>query len=96
MGPSTKWVRVASPRQGKSATVEDKWRQHIVDALETANTEWHAMQTQLEGVRHAWEAANIKLCLIGGQLRGINQGLGYLARMAWKRYTMTRRGLAGG
>jgi hypothetical protein len=48
------------------------WRQGIVDALEIVNAERHAMQTQLEGVCLAWEAANIELCLIRGQLVGLN------------------------
>ena len=52
------------------------------------------MQTQLEGVRQAWEVANIELCSIRGQLRGINRGLKYLAGMAWKRYVVTQGGLA--
>ena len=95
-GPSTKRVRVTSPSQGKSATVEDDWRQCVVDTLEITNTEWHAMQTQLKGVHQVWEAANIELCSIRGQLRGINWELEYLARMVWKRYMATQGGLVSG
>ena len=76
--------------------MEDEWRQCVVDALEIANAEWHAIRTQLEGVFQAWEAANIELCSIGGQLGGINRGLKYLAGMAWKKYMAKRGGLASG
>jgi len=48
------------------------------------------MWAQLKGVRQAWEAANIKLFSIGGQLGGLNRGLEYLTRMVWKRYTVTQ------
>ena len=61
-----------------------------MDALEIANMERHMMRTWLEGVRQAWEAVNIELRSIGSQLRGINQGLEYLTRMAWKRYAVTQ------
>ena len=52
------------------------------------------MRTQLEGVHQAWEATNIELRSIGGQLGGISQELEYLAGMAWKRYTVTWGSLA--
>ena len=89
MGPSLKQVRATLLKQGKSVDIKDEWRQCIVDALEILNAEQHVMQTQLEGVHQAWEAVNVKLHSIGGQLRGISWGLEYLARMAWKRYTVT-------
>ena len=76
--------------------VEDEWRQHIVNVLEIANAEWHVMRTQLEGVHQAWEVTNIELRSIGGQLGGINWGLEYLARMVWKRYAASQRGLESG
>ena len=88
-----KWVRAASLKQGESADIKDEWRQRIVDALEILNAEQQAMQTQLEGVCQAWEAANIELRSIGAQLGGINRGLEYLAGMAWKRYAVTLGGL---
>ena len=39
VGPSMKWARVALPRLGEGAGVENEWRQHIVDVLEIANAE---------------------------------------------------------
>ena len=87
-----KRVRATLPKRGKSAEIKDEWRQHVVDALEIANAEHHVMQTQLEGVCQAWEAVNIELCSIGGQLGGINWGLEYLSGMVWKRYAGSRRG----
>ena len=38
-GLSTNRVRVTLPRQDKSVSVEDEWRQWVVDALEVTNTE---------------------------------------------------------
>ena len=76
--------------------MEDEWRQRVVDTLEIVNVERHAMRTQLEGVHQGWEAANIELCSMGGQLRGINWGLEYLARMVWKRYAAKHGRLASG
>ena len=53
--------QVTLPRPGDDAEVEDEWRQRVVDTLEITNAEWHAMWTQLEGVRQAWEATTIEL-----------------------------------
>ena len=94
MGPSTKWARATLPKQGESAEIKDEWRQHLVDMLEIVNAEHHMMWTQLEGVCQAWDAMNIKLCSIGSQLGGSNQGLQYLAGMVWKRYAVTQGNLA--
>ena len=76
--------------------VKDKWRQHIVDALEILNVEHHAMRTQLEGVSQAWEAEKLELHSVGAQLGGIHQGIEYLARMVWKRHAVSHGNLASG
>ena len=65
-----------------------------MDTLEITNAEQDVMWMQLKGIRQAWEATNIKLRSIGGQLGGINWALEYLTRMAWKRYAATQGGLA--
>ena len=49
-GPSSKKVRVASPRQGNSKGEESKWRKHIIDVLEVANTEHQAACPQFVGI----------------------------------------------
>ena len=96
VGPLMKQAWVILPRLGDDAEVEGEWRQRMVDALEIVNAERHAMRTQLEGIRQAWEATNIKRSSIGGQLSNLNHGLEYLAGILWKRMVAARGGPAGG
>ena len=96
MGLSNKQVRVASPRQGEGATVEDEWKQCIVDMLEISNTECHALQMQLKGILQAWDATNVELRSAGAHLGGIHQGVEYLTGMAWKRHTVSWENLVRG
>ena len=42
-GPLMKQERVALPRLGEVAEVEDEWRHRIVDVLEITNVERHTM-----------------------------------------------------
>ena len=52
-------------------SVKHEWKQHVMNALEIANAEHHAMRMQLEGIHQAWEATNVELHAVRAQLRGV-------------------------
>ena len=48
-----KKVWVAFPRRGESRDEQGEWRWHVMDVLEVANVECHAVEMELVGVFQA-------------------------------------------